>query len=380
MIVNNKLFSTIVIKLGKYPELETTLKQYNIICQEIIDYGWEQKTWNKSKLHYGTYRNIRNKYPRFSSSMVQTARDQASDILKRTLKSRKKLKKPTKQLYSGIRYDKRNLSIMFDKGIISISTMFGRLKLPFKLAKYFERYSNWQYTNAQLLRRKNKDYYLMVQVQKELPEKTKECRVLGIDLGIKKIAVTSDNTFYNSKHLRNVKGKYQKLKRDLQRKGTKSAKRKLKKSSGKENRFVRDVNHCISKKIVNSDYTVFALENLKNIKEATRKYYKKTRKMVGNWSFSQLQQFIKYKSERLGKTVIFIDPKYTSQQCSKCGCIDKSNRKGSVFKCKNCSFQLDADLNASRNIARIGRNLFLQASVNKPNVGVDDGEAVAIPN
>ena len=380
MIVTNKLFSTVIIKIGKYQELETTLKQYNTICQEIIDYGWEEKTWNKNKLHHETYKDIRNKYPKFSSAMVQTARDNASEILKRTLKSKKKLNKPIKQLYSGIRYDKRCLSIMFDKNIISINTMFGRIKLPFKLAKYYEKYSDWKYTNAQLIRKKNKNYYLMIQVQTKIPKKFKECNVLGIDLGIKKIAVTSDNTFYNSKHLRNIKGKYQKLKRDLQRKGTKSAKRKLKSLSGKENRFVRDVNHCISKKIVNTDYNVFALENLKNIRQTTKTYNKKLNQKIGNWSFAQLQNFISYKSERLGKNIIFVKPNYTSQQCSKCGHTEKSNRNGNVFKCKSCIFQLDADLNASRNIARIGRTDFLQASVNKPNVGIDDNKAVEILN
>ena len=70
MIVTNKLFSTIIIKLGKYQELETTLKQYNIICQEIIDYGWKEKTWNKNKLHYGTYKNIRDKY-KYSSLKIE---------------------------------------------------------------------------------------------------------------------------------------------------------------------------------------------------------------------------------------------------------------------------------------------------------------------
>lgn len=376
MIVTNKLFSTMIIKLGKYQELESTLKQYNIICQEIIDYGWEQKTWNKNKLHYGTYKNIRKKYPKFSSAMVQTARDNASEILKRTLKSKKKLSRPIKQLYSGIRYDKRCLSIMFDKNIISINTMFGRMKLPFKLADYYNKYKDWKYTNAQLKRRKDKNYYLMVQVQTETPEKTKECNVLGIDLGIKKIAVTSNNTFYNSKHLRNIKGKYQKLKRDCQRKGTKSAKRKLKHLSGKENCFVRDVNHCISKKIVNNDYTVFALENLKNIRQTTKTYNKKLNQKIGNWSFAQLQNFISYKSERLGKNVVFVKPNYTSQQCSKCGHIEKSNRNGNVLKCKQCNFELDADLNASRNIARIGRTDFLQGSVNNPNVGIDENKTM----
>jgi len=380
MILTNKQFTTVILKIGKFQELEQTIKIFNQICQDIIDFGWEEKTWNKNKLHYGTYKILREQYPKFSSAMLQTARDQASEILKRTLKSKKKLSKPIKKEYSGIRYDKRCLSIMFDKNIISINTTFGRLKLPFKLAKYYEQYKDWIYTNAQLIKRKNKNYYINIQMYQELPNKQKECKVLGIDLGIKKVAVTNNNTFYNSKHLKNIKGKYQRLKRHLQSKGTKSAKRRLKKLSGKENRFVRDVNHYISKKIVNTNNTVFALENLKNIRNNTRTYNKKLNRMIGNWSFGQLQSFIQYKAERQGKSVIYIKPNYTSQQCSKCGRIEKKNRNGNVFKCVECNFELDADLNASRNIARIGRTNFLQGSVNNPNVGIDDNKAVEILN
>jgi IS605 OrfB family transposase len=374
MIQTNKQFSTVIIKLGRYQELEQTVKIFNNICQEIIDYGWEQKTWNKNKLHYGTYKNIRTKYPMFSSAMVQTARDQASEIIKRTLKSKRKLGKPIKNSLSGIRYDKRCLSVLFDKNVVSINTTFGRIKLPFVLAEYYSQYKGWKYTNAQLIRRKDKNYYLNLQMCQELPIKNKDCNIVGIDLGIKNIAVCSDNTFYNSKKLKNIKGKYQKLKRDLQSIGTKSAKRKLQRISRKENRFVRDVNHCISKKIVNANYTVFALENLKNIRYNVRTYNKKLNRMIGNWSFAMLQGFVQYKAERLGKSIVFVRPYYTSQQCSKCGCIKKENRVGNVFKCKDCRFELNADLNASRNIARIGRTDFLQGAVNHPNVGVDEGE------
>jgi len=389
MITTNKLFTTIIIKLGNYNEFKETIKTYNLICQEIIDYGWKQNTFNKNDLHKGTYKILRLKYPKFSSAMLQTARDQAGEILKRTLKANKKLKykknkkilsKPIKQELSSIRYDRRCLSVFFDKNILSINTVFGRMKVPLKVAKYYNKYLDWKYTNAQLILRKDNNYYINLQLNKEIPKKTNNVDVLGVDLGIKKIAVTSDNIFYKSSHLKNVKGKYQKLKRDLQSKGTKSAKRRLKILSRKENRFVRDVNHCVSKKIVNTNYNLFVLENLKNIRSNVRTYNKKINYMIGNWSFFQLQSFISYKAERLGKNVIYIKPNYTSQQCSKCSHTEKSNRNGNIFHCKKCGYELDADLNASRNIARIGRTDFLQGLVNSPSVEVDENEVVEIQN
>ena len=379
MIITNKQFITVIIKLGKYSELDATLIRYNQICQDIIDYGWLNKTYNKNDLHYGTYNNIRKNYPNFSSAMVQTARDYAGEILKRTMKTKRKLNKPIKKIYSGIRYDRRCLNVMFDKNTISINTTFGRIILPFKLAKYYDKYKDWKYSNAQLVRRKDKNYYLNIQMQQNIPEKIKDYKILGIDSGIKNICVCSNNIFFNSKHLKNIKGKYKKMKKDLQHKGTKSAKKLLKKISGKENRFVRDVNHCISKKIVNTEYNIFAIEDIKNIREKKR-YNKRLNYMIGNWSYKQFQIFLDYKSKRIGKSIIKINPNYTSQQCSKCGYIHKTNRTGNIFKCKECNYELNADLNASKNIARIGRTDYLQGVVNHPNVVCDDIEDVVIHN
>ena len=74
------------------------------------------------------------------------------------------------------------------------------------------------------------------------------------------------------------------------------------------------------------------------------------------WSPSELQILIKYKAKDAGKDVVCINPKHTSQKCSRCGYIDKNNRHGSVFKCKNCGFELNADLNASRNIEVLNKS------------------------
>ncbi|MGC8630777.1 MAG: transposase, partial [Thermoplasmata archaeon] len=123
-----------------------------------------------------------------------------------------------------------------------------------------------------------------------------EVKVLGIDRGIKNIAVLSNNIFFNSKHLREVKGRYRFLKAKLQHSGTRSAHRKLKKISGRERRFVRDVNHVISKDIVSLPYDVFALEALNPATMKQNGKGKKFRKMLGSWSPSELQKFIEYKA------------------------------------------------------------------------------------
>lgn len=355
------MLRTIKIKLNGSNDLLQTVRVFNIACQEVLDYGYGAKDYNKTRLNRETYKSIREKYPTLPSALVQTARDQASDMLKCDKYKHKIVKKEL----SSIRYDKRTMKVFLGSGYCSLSTIFGRLTYHFTLPEYYHRYIDWKIKNGQLLVKGN-DCYLHIQVEIDTPEPTHNDNRLGIDMGINNIAVCSDNSFYNSKHHKNIKGKYQHLKTELQSKGTRSTKRKLKKVSGRERRFVMDMNHCLSKKLVHKPYGMFAMENLTNIKKQNKG--KKFNKKLGNWSFNQLQQFVDYKAENIGKEVVYVKPQYTSQTCSKCGHKHKSNRNGRWFKCKQCGFELDADLNASRNIATFSRSGCSRVSVNHPNV------------
>ena len=191
-------------------------------------------------------------------------------------------------------------------------------------------------------------------------DKKENVRVLGIYRGIKNIAVLSNNIFFNSKHLMEVKGRYQYMKKKLQHLGTRSAHRKLKKLSKRDRRFLRDLNHIISKKIISLPYDVITLEALNPAKMKKNFKGKRFRKKLGSWSPAELEKFIEYKAEESGKEVILVNPRYTSQKCSRCGYIKKSNRKGSTFKCKNREIELNTDLNASRNIEVLGKSEYFR--------------------
>ena len=130
---------------------------------------------------------------------------------------------------------------------------------------------------------------------------------------------------------------------------------------------MKDVNHCISKEIVAMPYDVFALEDLTSIRVQKRKGKNFTRKL-NNWSFYQLEEFIRYKAEALGKLVVSVDPRFSSQKCSRCGTVLKKNRNGSSYRCHSCGLQLNADLNAARNIAQSGISCLSRLTVNQPNV------------
>lgn len=341
-----------------------TAKAFNEVCQRVLDYGYETRTYNKSKLNKATYHQIRS-VSNLPSALVQTARDEASEMLKQL---RFKVKSKKRKL--SIRYDKRTFKFYPDSGYVSLTTVMGRLTYPFTKYAYMDKYKG-EYTNAQLIITHGVAF-LNVQVRiPDTPTPAKrEPKVLGVDLGVLNIVTCSDNAFFNSKKLRNVKGRFQYLKSKLQHLGTRSAKRKLKRLSGRERRFVRHVNHIISKQIVNKPFQVIALEKLE-IKK-TKKNGRRFNRKLGNWSYGQLSTFIKYKAESIGKTVVEVNPRHTSQMCSICGYINKSNRKGLAFKCRKCGYELNSDLNAARNIAVLGMSEYGRLIVNEPNVASQD--------
>jgi transposase len=150
-------------------------------------------------------------------------------------------------------------------------------------------------------------------------------------------------------------------------------KRKLRAMSGRERRLVFLKNHRISKTIVNTEFAVFALEDLGQIGK-NRFTDKRMRNRLNIWAHFQLETFIRFKTEGLVKTVVKIDPTMTLQMCSNCGWIDRENRHGSEFHCIRCGFSLHADLNASRYIAHLRRSEAGRLSANQPKAMGDDGD------
>ena len=338
--------------------LVQTAIAFNRACQMVLNYGSKHKIRNKSILNKETYRQVRTEVPNLPSALVQTARDEASEMLLRT-----DFATVTKQRLS-VRYDNRCFKFYPESNYVSLTTVFGRLNFPFKHYAFMDKWKG-EYTNAQLIIRRNR-IFLNVQVKLPDVEVKATGKVLGVDRGILNIASCSDNSFFDSKRLRAVKGRIQFLKRRLQHVGTRSAHRKLQRLSERERRFVLNTNHCISKAIVNKPFDVFALEKLEISKG--KRNGKRFNRKLGSWSYGELQRFVQYKAEAQGKTVVFVNAKHTSQSCSKCGFIHKWNRHCLSFRCGNCGFSLNADLNASRNIEVLGRSEYLRLCANEPIV------------
>lgn len=346
-----KLTRTVKLKLNIPPEeitptLEAYTRAFNYVCQ----IGWQDKDFNGVSLHHKTYQTTRSYLP---SQLAISARMKATEALK---SAKDRLKKKQKVSCSqsrlcAVRYDAKSYNVLFDKNEVSLLTIDGRKKFPIIVPEYFKQYLNWRRSSADLFLRRN-GVFLHIVFEKEVSDVPLTGNVVGIDRGINNIAVTSNNQFFGGGYIKHVSLRYEKLRSRLQSCGSKSAKRHLRKLSGKENRFKADVNHTISKRIVQSlePGTVIVLEDLKSIRQTSR-LRKKQRKQLHKWSFFQFAQFLTYKAEAKGIRVEYVDSRYTSQKCSACGYISRSNRPAqAIFKCKHCGFSLNADLNASRNI------------------------------
>lgn len=176
---------------------------------------------------------------------------------------------------------------------------------------------------------------------------------LGVDLGIVNIATTSDGEIKAGRRLNRARARERTLRAKLQRKNTRSARRRLAKRRRKEARRARDINHKIAKSVVAAAERTargIALEDLTGIRRRVR-LRKPQRATVHSWAFAQLGAYIAYKARRAGVAVVHVDPAYTSRTCAECGHIDKANRVSQAwFACRSCGFVDHADRNASRNI------------------------------
>lgn len=338
----------------QYQQLLVTMKRFNESCNRISEIAFEKKIFNKVGIQKECYYDIREQFG-LSSQMVIRAIAKVAESYKTDKKTIH-----TFNLKGSIIYDERILSF---KGLefASILTLEGRIEVSMQISTYHQSVLHGKRVRGQAdLILVDGAFYLFLVV--EFPENTpiETNNVLGIDLGIVNIATDSHGNSFSGKKIINLRKRYARIRSKLQSKGTKSAKRLLKKRSKKEKRMSRDANHCISKMIVEKAVrhcSVIALENLNGISKRKEKKNRKTvnrsqRTQLTNWSFHQLSQFISYKAKMNGVPVIFVEPKYTSQTCHVCGNVAKENRKSqSEFVCQSCGNVAHADYNAACVIA-----------------------------
>ena len=215
--------------------------------------------------------------------------------------------------HGAVVYDSRIISI--SKDIASILTLDGRIKTEIEYRK--DKNINNRKGQTDLIY-KNRKFYMQIVIDQPEATPINSEEFPGVDLGIVNIAATSDAKMYSGEECQKVREKYARIKAKLQSIGTYSAKGHLRKISKKERRFKKDTNHCISKDIfqtVKDTNRSIALEELTGIRERTT-VRKADRDKQSKWAFNELRKFIEYKANISGIIVRFVDPAYTSKQCS----------------------------------------------------------------
>jgi len=297
---------TISTKIQVPADFLQFLQTCNTIYNRYVDWCFATKSYSKTKAHRELYSKFKAEFPNIPTSLLQTIRDNALE----SVKSVKFKFKPNKKPYSHVRYDARAVSLRGN--LLTFSFWLGqkRIRQIVNIPSFFKkRYANWKFKAATIGYDKLKKcfkanliFYLPDSKKSEISSQTK---IVGVDRGLYNIVSLSDGFRYASKEIRKTKRKTLFLRKQLQAKGTPSAKRKLKALSGYEKRFSLNINHNISKQLANMPYDIFVLENLSGIRQRSRG--KILNKWLSNWSFWQLEKLLKYKAEALGKQIVKVE-------------------------------------------------------------------------
>jgi len=328
--------------------LWSTMALANKCCNWLSEKAWNEKMFTAPKLQKNFYYVARDTFWQLSAQAVLLCMRKVADAYKLDKKTKREFRDT-----GSIAYDLRILSWKSDS--VSIWTIDGRKKIPFVCGEYQRKQLQNQRGQTDLLLQGG-TFYLATCVDafEEPIVFGSYQQPLGVDLGVTKIATDSDGNVYSGSKIKSIRHRHLQLRTDLQKAGTKSAKRHLKKLSGKEARFARDTNHVISKQIVRTAKGTsrgIAIEDLSGIRDRIT-VRKSQRAVLHSWSFFQLRSFLEYKAALAGVPIVAIDARNTSRECFECGYIDKKNRKTQdKFSCLLCGHTDNADKNAARVIS-----------------------------
>ena len=264
----------------------------------------------------------------------------------------------------------RGRDYSFTKGgsVISINTLDKRVHLSYDLPKCYKKYFNseWRLGTGKLVSLKG-EWYLHISASLDIPDTfdpQNPTHIVGLDRGLRFLTVSYDETgrcrFVSGQDIMKKRESFAACRAELQAKGTKSAKRRLKALSGRENRWMTDLNHQFSKTLVQTygAGTLFAIEDLTGVsfsEEILSNRGKEQRRQLRSWAFYQFEQFLTYKAEAAGAAVLKVPAAYTSQRCPKCGRIHKENRKHDIheYVCDTCGYRSNDDRVGAMNIYQL---------------------------
>jgi putative transposase len=331
-------------------DLLATMARFNEAATFAARVGFDAGIFGQVTLHRLAYRGIRERFG-LSSQMAVRAIAKAVECFQRD-----RTKCPVFKPRSAICYDRRVLSFKGPTGV-SLWAMSGRLRIPFVCGAYQRERQGRIKGQADLVYREGK-FFLLCTIDLPGAAPIVPVGVLGVDLGIVNIATTSDGETFGGGDVEAVRRKHNLQRKRLQKRGTKGAKKKLRRVAAKESAFRRHQNHRISKSIVQTAQRTgrgIACEELTGIRGRVTALGGDAKNRLSGWSFSQLYGFLAYKAELAGVPVVKVDPRNTSRTCHVCGHCERANRKSQAeFVCKACGHIAPADRNAAENISALG--------------------------
>ena len=358
--------------------LNKTMSVYCDACNYVSDYVFCTHDLKQFSLNKILYSALREKFS-LKSQMAQSVFKTVIARYKTILENQNEWIKPS---FKKPQYDLVwNRDYSLTQNCFSVNTLNGRVKLPYfaeGMSKYFN-HSIYKFGTAKLVNKHGK-YYLHIPVTYEVEESNISdiCNVVGIDRGINFVVATYDSKhksgFVSGKAIKQKRANYSRLRKELQMRHTPSSRRRLKAIGQRENRWMQDINHQVSKALAtgNPKHTLFVLEDLTGIRNVTERVKTKNRYVSVSWSFYDLEQKLIYKAKQNQSSVIKVDPRYTSQCCPACGHTEKSNRNKKIhlFTCKNCGYTSNDDRIGAMNLYRMGINYLADSQV--PNTVVTE--------
>lgn len=355
---------TIVCKLQPTPKqaskIDALLKAFADSCNyanQVVKAGVTSKTTIQNL----TYQELRKQFGLSANQAVRACARVGANRKTAKLKNKPvQAFKPT-----SADYDARIFAFREKDWAVSLTLLNGREHIKLDAGNYQRGKLKGRIpTSAQLCKHRDGRYYIHIQLKNETPEPIKSKKVIGVDFGRRDIAVTSEGDKWDGKQIQQLRDRFSRVRASLQAKaskGTRSTRRRarqvLQRLSGRERRFQQWLNHNISKVIILSALqhnAIIAIEDLTGIRDRTNKQprNKTERRRSNSWAFFQLRMFLSYKSLKYGVELVTVNPAYTSQTCHLCNHIGLRSDKR--FKCGNCGWQGDADVNGSFNIANLG--------------------------
>jgi putative transposase len=355
---------TVVCKLQPTDEqttkMDALLKAFADGCNyanEVVKAGITSKTTIQSTV----YHDIRARFGLSANQAVRVCARVGAN--RKAAKSKGEVVKDFKPTSAD--YDARIFDFREKDGTVSLTLLKGRERIKVVLANYqMGKLKGRKPNSAQLCKHRDGLYYIHIALTDTTPDPIKSDKVTGVDFGRRDIAVTSNGESFRGQEIQQVRDKFTRVRASLQKKaskGTRSTCRRarniLKRLSGRERRYQAWLNHNISKKVIDTakaNKAIVAIEDLTGIRERTNQQprNKTERRRSNSWAFYQLRMFLAYKAAKAGVELVAVPPAYTSQTCHVCNHIGLRSEKR--FKCGNCGWHGDADLNGAINISKLG--------------------------